>query len=63
MDRTSSGPGMALSQALKTEHLEKKVGELETALGEADMEMQEVVQRMNTAQIEVADLQTERYVL
>ena len=63
LDRTSSGPGMALSQALKTEHLEKKVGELETALGEADMEMQEVVQRMNTAQIEVADLQTERYVL
>ena len=61
LDRTSSGPGMALSQALKTEHLEKKVGELETALGEAEMEMQEVVQRMNTAQIEVADLQTERY--
>jgi DNA repair exonuclease SbcCD ATPase subunit len=62
LDKTSSGPAIALSQALKTEYLEKKVGELEGALGEADKEMQEVVQRMNTAQIEVADLQTERYV-
>jgi chromosome segregation ATPase len=62
LDRTSSGPGIALSQALKTEHLEKKVTELESALTETDKEMQEVVQRMNSAQIEVADLQTERYV-
>ena len=62
LDRTSSGPGIALSQALKTEHLEKKVSELESALTDADKEMQEVVQRMNFAQIEVADLQTERYV-
>jgi hypothetical protein len=62
LDKTSSGPAIALSQALKTEYLEKKVGELEGALSEADKEMQEVVQRMNTAQIEVADLQTERYV-
>jgi DNA repair exonuclease SbcCD ATPase subunit len=62
LDRTSSGPGIALSQALKTEHLETKVGELESALTEADKEMQQVVQRMNSAQIEVADLQTERYV-
>lgn len=62
LDKTSSGPAIALSQALKTEYLEKKVGELESALSEADKEMQEVVQRMNTAQIEVADLQTERYV-
>jgi len=62
LDKTSSGPAIALSQALKTEYLERKVGELEGALSEADKEMQEVVQRMNTAQIEVADLQTERYV-
>jgi hypothetical protein len=62
LDRTSSGPGIALSQALKTEYLEKKVTELEAALNGADNEMQEVVQRMNFAQIEVADLQTERYV-
>ena len=63
LDKTSSGPGMALSQALKTEYLENKVGELESALSEADKEMQQVVQRMNSAQIEVADLQTERFVL
>lgn len=62
LDRTSSGPGIALSQVLKTEHLETKVTELEIALNEADKEMQTVVQRMNFAQIEVADLQTERYV-
>lgn len=62
LDKTTTGPGMALSQALKTEFLEKKVSELESALSEADKEMQEVVQRMNSAQIEVGDLQTERYV-
>jgi DNA repair exonuclease SbcCD ATPase subunit len=62
LDRTSSGPGRALSRVLKTEHLETKVTELEIALNEADKEMQTVVQRMNFAQIEVADLQTERYV-
>ena len=60
LDKTSSGPGMALSHALKTEQLEAKVGELEQALSQADREMQQVVQRMNTAQIEVADLQTEK---
>lgn len=60
LDKTTSGPGVRLDQALKTEHLEKKVSELEAALENADKEMQQVVSRMNTAQIEVMDLQTER---
>ncbi len=62
LDKTSSGQGMRLEQALKTEHLEKKVAELEAALENADKEMQQVVGRMNLAQIEVMELQTERYV-
>ena len=60
LDKTTTGPGMPLHQALKTEYLEVKVVELEKALNDAEVEMQEVVQRMNTAQISVADLQTER---
>ena len=60
LDKTTSGPGVRLDQALKTEHLEKKVTELEAALENADKEMQQVVSRMNTAQIEVMELQTER---
>lgn len=60
LDVTSTGPGMALHQALKTEYLEKKVGELEKALAEAEQEMGEVVGRMNTAQMGVAELQSER---
>ncbi|KAL9115446.1 MAG: hypothetical protein Q9227_000767 [Pyrenula ochraceoflavens] len=60
LDKTSSGVGMPLNQALKTEWLEKKVKELEAALGDADKEMEEVVSRMNMAQIEVAELQAER---
>jgi len=60
LDQTTSGPGMALPQALKTEYLEHKVAELEKALGDAEKEMEEVVGRMNTAQIGVAELETER---
>jgi hypothetical protein len=61
LDKTTSGPGLRLDQALKTEDLEKKVAELEAALETADKEMQQVVGRMNSAQIEVMELQTERY--
>ncbi|KAI5800128.1 hypothetical protein EDC01DRAFT_612749 [Geopyxis carbonaria] len=43
-----------------TEVLEKRVSELERALSDADNEMAEVVGRMNIAQMEVLDLQTER---
>lgn len=61
LDKTSSGPGIPLHQALKTEYLEKKVEELEKALGDAEKEMEEVVGRMNEAQIGVAELAGERY--
>lgn len=43
-----------------TELLEQRVTELERALSDADNEMAEVVSRMNMAQIEVLELQTER---
>lgn len=63
LHKTSSGLGMSMNESLRTEFLEKRVGELESALGDADREMQEVVQRMNMAQIEVMELQSARYVL
>jgi predicted nucleic acid-binding Zn-ribbon protein len=60
LEMTSSGPAMTIAEATKTELLERRVEELEKALRDADREMEEVVGRMNTAQIEVADLQFER---
>jgi predicted nucleic acid-binding Zn-ribbon protein len=60
LEVTTSGPAMSFAEATKTELLEKRVEELEKALRDADHEMEEVVGRMNTAQIEVADLQFER---
>ena len=63
LDKTSSGLGMSMNEALRTEFLERRVVELEAALTEADKEMQEVVQRMNMAQIEVMELQSARYTL
>ncbi|KAF2002823.1 hypothetical protein P154DRAFT_123813 [Amniculicola lignicola CBS 123094] len=57
---TTSGPAMSMAEATKTELLVQRVEELEKALSDADSEMQEVVGRMNMAQIEVADLQFER---
>lgn len=57
---TSSGVGMTMNEAMKTEFLENRVKELESALREADKEMQEVVQRMNQAQIEGMELQSAR---
>ena len=62
LDKTSSGFGISLDDALRTDFLEKRVQELELALGEADREMEEVVGRMNQAQIEVMELQSARYV-
>lgn len=63
LHQTSSGVGLSIVEATKTGALEKRVGELEKALAEADSEMGEVVSRMNKAQMEVAELQSERYVL
>lgn len=60
LSRTTSGPAMSIAEATRTELLEKRVQELEKALSDADSEMQEVVGRMNLAQIEVADLQYEK---
>lgn len=62
LDWTTSGAGMSMNEALRTEFLEKRVEELEGALREAEGEMEEVVQRMNRAQIEVGELQSARYV-
>jgi chromosome segregation ATPase len=60
LEVTRSGPAMTIAEATKTELLERRVEELEKALRDADREMEEVVGRMNFAQIEVADLQFER---
>jgi hypothetical protein len=60
LEMTRSGPAMSMAEATNTEQLVKRVEELERALRDADREMEEVVGRMNTAQIEVADLQFER---
>ena len=60
LDRTTSGVGKSLDEALRTEFLEKRVAELEAALSEADTEMEEVVSKMNLAQIEVMELQSAR---
>lgn len=51
---------LSTTDATKTANLEKRVSELERALSDADDEMSEVVSRMNKAQIEVLELQTER---
>jgi hypothetical protein len=57
---TSSGKGISVSEESKAEYLKQRVIELEKALEEADQEMQEVVGKMNVAQIEVMELQNER---
>ncbi|KAH8697312.1 hypothetical protein BGW36DRAFT_416818 [Talaromyces proteolyticus] len=60
LDVTTSGEGIPLSQLIQAERLELRVKELEKALRDADFEMEEVVQRMNQAQIDVAELQSDR---
>ena len=57
---TSSGKAMTVSEDSKVEFLKQRVVELENALADADKEMEEVVGRMNIAQIEVMELQNER---
>ncbi|KAI1294518.1 hypothetical protein F5Y03DRAFT_312940 [Xylaria venustula] len=57
---TRSGPAMNVSQETQVDNLKARVAELENALMDADAEMQQVVGRMNTAQIEVLELQEER---
>jgi chromosome segregation ATPase len=60
LDVTSSGVQRTLPQTTGRAQLEARVKELEKALTEAESEMGEVVGRMNRAQIEVAELQSER---
>ncbi|KKZ64200.1 hypothetical protein EMCG_01484 [[Emmonsia] crescens] len=60
LGKTTSGEGISLNQAIKMEAVESRVQELEKALREADREMETVVGRMNMAQIEVAELQSDR---
>ncbi|OBT55655.1 hypothetical protein VE04_04179 [Pseudogymnoascus sp. 24MN13] len=57
---TSGGPAMNVGEESRVGMLKSRVEELERALGEADREMEEVVGRMNVAQIEVMELQNER---
>lgn len=57
---TTSGRAVSVSEDSKMDYLKQRVMELETALADADKEMEEVVGRMNIAQIEVMDLQNER---
>lgn len=60
LSKTTSGIGMSLDHALRTDFLETRVQELERALADADKEMEEVVCLMNHAQIEVMELQSAR---
>ncbi|OOG01026.1 hypothetical protein ASPCADRAFT_202882 [Aspergillus carbonarius ITEM 5010] len=60
LEITTSGKGMALDEAVQSETLERRVKELEKLLRDADSEMEEVVSRMNRAQIEVGELQSDR---
>lgn len=54
------GSNGSIPDEVRVENLEKRVEELENALLQADNEMAEVVGKMNTAQIEVLELQSER---
>ncbi|KAI9885286.1 MAG: mediator complex subunit [Watsoniomyces obsoletus] len=60
LDLTTTGIGMSLPELSRAEMLEHRVQDLERALGDADREMEEVVSRMNLAQIEVMELQSQR---
>ena len=51
---------MPLAEVVQAEALEKRVKDLERLLREADMEMEEVVGRMNRTQVDVAQLQSDR---
>ncbi len=60
LDLTTTGVGMSLPELSRADMLEHRVQDLERALGDADREMEEVVSRMNLAQIEVMELQSQR---
>lgn len=60
IESTTSGRGMSIGEESQADFLKARVIELEKALEEADQEMQEVVGKMNIAQIEVMELQNQR---
>ncbi|KAJ5091825.1 hypothetical protein NUU61_006695 [Penicillium alfredii] len=60
LDKTTSGEGMPLPEVVQADALEKRVKELEKLLRDADMEMEEVIGRMNRTQVDVAELQSDR---
>jgi hypothetical protein len=62
LDKTTSGEGVPLATVVRAEVLEKHVKALERAIRDVDMEMEEAVGRMNRAQVDVAQLQSDRYV-
>lgn len=53
-------PKKTFEEEAEIKKLRQRVLELETALSDADKEMQEVINKMSTAQIEVMNLQEER---
>lgn len=61
LDKTTSGDAILLGELVRAEVLERRVKDLEKLLRDADMEMEEVVGRMNRAQVDVAQLQSDRY--
>lgn len=57
---TRSGPAMSVSEETQVDNLRARIAELENALTDADAEMEKVVGKMNSAQIEVMQLQEDR---
>ncbi|KAJ5950987.1 uncharacterized protein N7479_009400 [Penicillium vulpinum] len=60
LDQTTSGEGVPLTEVVQSDILERRVKDLEKLLRDADMEMEQVVGRMNRTQLDVAQLQTDR---
>ena len=60
LSTTTSGKARSVAEDSQMALLQQRVVALETALTEADAQMEEVVGKMNAAQIEVMNLQNER---
>jgi chromosome segregation ATPase len=60
LSTTTSGKARSVAEDSQMALLQQRVVALETALAEADAQMEEVVGKMNAAQIEVMNLQNER---